>query len=166
MKKYFGLFHVFGELRERVVLVNLKIFILGALWAASGRGTIWGESCSKEEDSSSFKSHEFLAVESSFAILHPKVVDLVLKYTASGTSMAFNRIKDPALKFPDLFLCPKQGFKKEEISGLSDVSENPWRTPETLSGSEKVNKQESKMFHKKGLYTVVAGVKKIPIFNA
>ena len=67
-----------------------------------------------------------------------QVVDLVLKYTASGSSMAFDRVRDPMLKYPDVFLCPRPGFKVEEMSKLSNISENPWLAPLTLLGTDKV----------------------------
>ncbi len=73
-----------------------------------------------------------------FNPLGTQVVDLVLKYTASGSSMAFDRVRDPMLKYPDVFLCPRPGFKVEEMSKLSDISENPWLAPLTLIGTDKV----------------------------
>ncbi len=66
------------------------------------------------------------------------MVDLVLKYTASGSSMVFDRVRDPMLRYPDVFLCPRPGFKVEEMSKLSNISENPWLAPLTLIGTDKV----------------------------
>lgn len=63
----------------------------------------------------------------------------MLKYTSKSTTMVYNRVKDKSLRFPDIFVCPKPGFKPDEMAKVSSLAENPWHAPETLLGTGKVN---------------------------
>ena len=60
--------------------------------------------------------------------------------------MAFDRIKDPELKFPDLLICPRPGFKNAEMANLSDVTDNPWQALETIGGTDEVKNLSNYLF--------------------
>ncbi len=70
-----------------------------------------------------------------------------MKYTSKGSSMAFDRIKDPELKFPDLLICPRPGFKNAEMANLSDVTDNPWQALETIGGTDEVKNLSNYLFY-------------------
>ncbi len=62
----------------------------------------------------------------------------MLKYTAGGSTMVYDRLEDPSLRYPDLFLCPNPGFKLGVTSNLSDITENPWHSLKTMVDTDKV----------------------------
>lgn len=55
--------------------------------------------------------------------------------------MVYDRIEDSSLRLPDLFVCPKPGFKPAEMSKLSNIIEHPWHSQNTLWGTDKVKKR-------------------------
>ena len=65
----------------------------------------------------------------------------MIKYNSNSTAMVYDRVEDKSLRFPDLFVCPKPGFKPEKMANISSLTENPWHAQEILVGTDKVNSQ-------------------------